>query len=88
MNVDSRLPNLPLPLTSRPAARPVADAATGQPSAPAAPAVPVETLGALNALQVPEMTASAIARMISTPESALASLGMLDPNRAARLLAV
>ena len=84
MIVDSRLPNLPMPLASRPAARPVADVAPGQSSVPA---VPVETLGALNALQVPEMTASAIARMISTPESALASLGMLDPNRAARLLA-
>lgn len=84
MIVDSRLPNLPLPPASRPAARPVGDAATGQSPVTA---VPVETLGALNALQVPEMTASAIARMISTPESALASLGMLDPNRAARLLA-
>ena len=87
MTIDSRLPNLPLPVGNRAAPRPPGDATQGGASA-LAPALSVETLGTLNALQVPAMTASAIARMISTPESALASLGMLDPNRTARLLAV
>ena len=86
MIIKSSLPNLPLSVGNRAATRPASDAAQGGVPAPV-PAVPVETLSALNALQVPEMTASAIARMISTPESALASLGILDPNRAARLLA-
>ncbi len=85
MIIETRLPKLPPPVGNRAAIRPAGDATQG-----VAPAltVAVETLGTLNALQVPEMTASAIARMLSKPESALASLGMLDPNRAARLLAV
>jgi hypothetical protein len=87
MIIETRLPKLPPPVGNRAATRPAGEVTQGGSPAPA-PAVSVETLGTLKALQVPEMTASAIARMLSKPESALASLGMLDPNRAARLLAV
>jgi hypothetical protein len=44
-------------------------------------------IGALSALQVPELAASAIARMIADPESAIAAFATIDPDRTARLLA-
>ncbi len=82
MLVESRGSSVSFPTpaaTVRPAARP----ADGS----AALTAPAEVVGALNALQVPELAASAIARMIADPESAIAAFATLDPDRTARLLA-
>lgn len=51
------------------------------------PVLSFETLGALSALQVPQMTASVIARTLSDPEAAIGAFGVIDPDRTARLLA-
>lgn len=83
MLVDPRGSSLSYP-TPATAARPAARPAEGS-AAPAA--APAGVIGALSALQVPELAASAIARMIADPESAIAAFGTIDPDRTARLLA-
>ncbi len=86
MLVDPRGSSVSVP-TPAAAARPAARSAEDSAAPSAALAAPAGVIGALSALQVPELAASAIARMIADPESAIAAFATIDPDRTARLLA-